>query len=229
MPLGSVCLTKTTLIDYPGKVAAVVFTPGCNLRCPYCHNPELVDGSIPEEAISFTELDAFLDKRRNVLEGVCITGGEPLMHQDLADLIDLIHFHGLAVKLDTNGMFPRRLAQQKCEFIALDVKTVPSKYHLVGAESGEPVLESIQWILSSGIDHEFRTTMAPGIIDEEDLTEIAELVEGTKNYTLTSFRPGITLDPAYSSKTPYSREDLEKFADTLGEKGIPVHLRLGTG
>jgi pyruvate formate lyase activating enzyme len=225
MPLEKVCLTKTTLIDYPGKVAAVVFTPGCNLRCPYCHNPELVTGPIPEEAISFDDLEVFLDKRKNVLDGVCITGGEPLIHPDLPDLINLIRSFGLAVKLDTNGTFPERLKEQKCDFIAMDIKTVPVKYHLLGADNPAPVIESIKWILSSGIDHEFRTTMAPGIVEIEDLDEIAELIQGTQQYILTGFRPGNTLDRKYSDTAPFPPEAMEKALQRIVSKGISVKLR----
>lgn len=225
MPLEKVWLTKTTLIDYPGRVAAVVFTPGCNLRCPYCHNPELVAGPYPADPLSLKDIELFLLRRKNVLEGVCVTGGEPLLHPDLPELIELIRSFGLSVKLDTNGLFPDRLKLQKCDFIAMDIKTVPAKYHLVGAESPEPLLESIRWIISSGIDHEFRTTMAPGIIDIEDLDEIAELIQGTGRYTLTCFRPGKTLDENFGKTLPYSSEAMKEAVEKVASKGIPVSLR----
>ena len=225
MPLERICLIKTTLIDYPGKVGAVVFTPGCNLKCPYCHNPEMVTGPLPSDAISISDFEFFLVKRKNVLEGVCITGGEPLLHPDLPELIDLIRSYELSVKLDTNGMYPGRLKEQKCDYIAMDIKTVPSKYHLLGADSPAPVLESIEWILSSGIEHEFRTTMAPGIVDIDDLDEIAELIQGTNQYTLTSFRPGKTLDTEYGKKLPYTSEFMNEAVERVASKGIPVKLR----
>jgi len=106
MALTHVGLQKTTLLDFPGEVAATVFTPGCNLRCPYCHNPSLVQPPYPQDLISLEELDRFLEKRAKVLGGVCITGGEPLLHDNLDELISLIRSHGLKVKLDTNGTFP---------------------------------------------------------------------------------------------------------------------------
>ena len=135
-------MLKTTLLDFPGEVAAAVFTPGCNLRCPYCHNPELVRPPFPDEMISLEKLGVFLEKRASLLGGVCITGGEPLLHDNIGDLVSLIRSHGLKVKLDTNGTFPERLARIDADYIAMDLKTDPEKYHRLlppGREyKGEP-------------------------------------------------------------------------------------------
>jgi pyruvate formate lyase activating enzyme len=130
--LDRVGLQKTTLLDFPGEVAATVFIPGCNLRCPYCHNPGLVSPPFPEDMIPVGELDAFLSRRARVLGGVCITGGEPLVHPDIGSLVGIIRSHGLQVKLDTNGTFPGRLeellASGLVDYVAMDIKTAPDLY-----------------------------------------------------------------------------------------------------
>src|SRR6056297_2964372 len=121
-------LQKTSLVDFPGELAATVFTPGRNLRCPYCHNPQLVIPPYPEDMITLDELDAFLNRRDGLLGGVCITGGEPLLHEDLPELLHLVRTHGLKVKLDTNGSFPDRLSGIFVDYVAMDLKTAPSRY-----------------------------------------------------------------------------------------------------
>ena len=225
MSLSSFCLTKTTLIDYPDKVAAAIFTHGCNLRCPYCHNPELVIPPFPEESISQSEFISFLKKRRSVLGGICISGGEPLLHDDLKELIDDIHSFGLSVKIDTNGTRPEHLEKLPCDYIAMDIKTSLEKYSLLGCKDPGAVKASAEYILSSGIRHEFRTTLTPGIVNEEDIQNIGELISGTEKYILTSFRPGKTLDPAFSNIQPYSKQESEKFVQILRDRNIPAFLR----
>lgn len=128
MALDRLGLVKTTLLDYPGEVAATIFTPGCNLRCPYCHNPDFVSGDPTGEEITLGEFFRFLEKRKGVLGGICITGGEPLIHKDLGDLIAAVRERGLKVKLDTNGTFPERLASLDVDYIAMDLKTIPDNY-----------------------------------------------------------------------------------------------------
>jgi pyruvate formate lyase activating enzyme len=137
MALSSLGLIKTSLIDFPGEVAAVLFTFGCNLRCPYCQNPALVTGPPPRDFISREEVRAFLKKRKDVLGGVCITGGEPLLHSDLGELIGEIKSLGLKVKLDTNGTIPERLREANVDYVAIDFKTSLEKYRLLtGTEIG---------------------------------------------------------------------------------------------
>lgn len=214
MALTHVALQKTTLLDFPGEVAATVFTPGCNLRCPYCHNPKLVQPPYPEDLISLEELDYFLEKRAKVLGGVCISGGEPLLHKDLSKLIGLIRSHGLKVKLDTNGTFPERLAQIDADYIAMDLKTSPEKYEelfLPGSKKnynkenlGTQVKKSLNYLKNSGIPYEIRTTVVPGIIGREEMNTMAPLLEGVEKYSLTPFRGGNTLDPEYSHYPPPS-------------------------
>ena len=226
MEFTRVALQKTTLLDFPGEVAATVFTPGCNLRCPYCHNPELVQPPYPKELISFEELDRFLKKRAKVLGGVCISGGEPLLHTGLSELIELIRSHGLKVKLDTNGTFPERLVQIDADYIAMDLKTSPEKYEellLPGSKNngnkkdlGTQVKKSLSYLKTSGIPYEIRTTVVPGIIGLEEINTMAPLLEGVEKYSLTPFRGGNTLDPAYSHYPPPSEALMDELCALAG-------------
>lgn len=233
MALPAVVLVKTTLIDFPGRVAASLFIPGCNLRCPYCHNPELVTGPIPENAIPIDRVLALLDSRRPVLGGVCISGGEPLVHPEIGYLVTAIREMGFAVKLDTNGTFPERLASLPLDFIAMDLKTSPSRYHAVmGCSSADSagdiarrVVESAEYVVGSGIRHEFRTTMVPEIVGPDDLTAIAELTAGADLYVLTEYRDCLTLDPEFPRRPPYSRAELADMARTVEGYGVRVKVR----
>jgi pyruvate formate lyase activating enzyme len=220
-------------------VAAVLFTKGCNLRCPYCHNPELVTGPTPDDFIDLEEALTYLRKRRNVLSGVCITGGEPLIHDELPSLVDRIHALGLKVKLDTNGTLPERLRQSGADFFAMDVKTSLSRYHLVtpsvsllGAPRPEDlerrVKESITWILAEGLPHEFRTTVVPGIVRRADIEAIVKEIRGTDRYVLAGFRPAETLDPAYADVEPPAAPELEELCRLVVDRGLPCGLRMNT-
>ena len=226
-------IVKTSLIDYPGEVAAVLFTRGCNLRCPYCHNPELVLGEAPAGMLSFDRVLDILKARRNVLGGVCVTGGEPLLHPEIKEVLRAIRATGLKVKLDTNGTLPEALASAEVDYVALDVKTSPDKYGLVaGPEApayGEAVKESIRYLLASGKDYEFRTTLGPGIVGLEDIKEISRLVAGAKAYTLAQYRPGKTLDEEYGrTRLPYSEAEAEEMKKEIERNGTPCRLRLNS-
>ncbi len=240
MSLTHIALQKTTLLDFPGEVAATVFTPGCNLRCPYCHNPELVRAPFPESMILLEELDLFLRKRSAVLGGVCITGGEPLMHSDIDRLIQLIRSHGLKVKLDTNGTYPDRLRDFDADYVAMDLKTDPDRYHRLLPRSGasgspttdqlgEAVRRSIEWLRESGTPYELRTTVAPGICEEEDLQAMIPLLKGAKRYVLTPFRPGTTLDPEYSDMPAPESVYMEHLVRIARTSGVPCVLNMGAG
>ena len=195
-------LQKTSLIDYPGRVSCVVFLTGCNFRCPYCHNPELALGRYPAR-IALAELSAFLAKRLTLLDGVVITGGEPTLHAELPVLCRHIRDMGLAVKLDTNGTHPQMLEELIREglldYVAMDLKTALDTYHpsWCPAGSGASVRQSIQVIMSSGVDYEFRTTCAPGFVDESLMARMAVAIRGARRYFLQNFNPAIMLDPDY--------------------------------
>ena len=205
-------LVKTTLLDFPGEVAATIFTSGCNLRCPYCHNPELVLGEPAGDEIDVSSFFDFLKRRRNLLGGVCITGGEPLIHEDLPELIHEIRKQGLKVKVDTNGTFPERLALLQADYIAMDLKTVPEKYGLLlpGAPPNLPrrIRESVEILKNSPVAHHFRTTAVPGIVSREEFQQILALIPEERVFYLSGFRPGKTLDPSFQYLTPYSEEEL---------------------
>ncbi|MCF7947259.1 MAG: anaerobic ribonucleoside-triphosphate reductase activating protein [Spirochaetia bacterium] len=227
MALTHVGLQKTTLLDFPGEVAATVFTPGCNLRCPYCHNPTLVQPPYPDNLLSLDELDRFLGKRAAVLGGVCITGGEPLLHDNLHELTSLIRSHGLKVKLDTNGTFPERLAEAEVDYIAMDLKTAPEQYDTLLSptkNTGTKIEASVAYLKSAGIAYELRTTVVPGIVGPEELKSMLPLLQGAEKYVLTPFRPGNTLAADYTELKRPSDEYLQQFCNMVTEQGIPCTL-----
>jgi len=221
-------LLKSTLVDYPGEVAATVFTNGCNLSCPYCHNPQLVAGPPPDDFLTREQIMAYLDRRKSVLGGVCITGGEPTLHADLPELIADIHRFGLKVKLDTNGTLPDRLEGLDVDYIAMDIKAAPEHYERVGMpDAAERLRRSMALIRARGRSYEFRTTVVPGIVDDADIDLICENLEPGDNYTLTQYRPYLTLDPAYESVGPYPIETLEAMRDRCVKRGVNAHVRAG--
>ncbi len=221
-------LEKTSLIDYPGFVAAVLFVRGCNLRCPYCHNPELVEGPEPEGMESWETILPFLEKRRSILQGVCISGGEPLLVPELPTLIDEIHKLGYKVKVDTNGTKPEILETLPADYIAMDVKTSPDKYPLVGGskEMGAWVQESAHILMHRDIAHEFRITVAPEIFDLSDAREWASYLKGGMQVVLTGVRLHHTLDPNYKTRVaPYPSSFLREVKNQFLAAGIPCRIR----
>lgn len=195
------------------------------MRCPYCHNPELVNSTEKLETIEWDEIYAFLQKRKNVLGGVCITGGEPLLYDGLEEIIIRIHSLGLKVKIDTNGTLPETLKRLDVDYIAMDIKTVFSKYYkcLYNGDSNI-LIQSIEYIINSGIEHEFRTTVVPGIITKEDISEIVNYLAGAKKYTLHQFRNNETLDISYTDVRPYPFDVLEKMKFIIECSGIPCEI-----
>ena len=209
-------LQKLTLLDFPGTVACTVFTVGCNLRCPFCHNPALVNNPPEDLRISEEEFFAFLKKRQGILDGVAITGGEPLLHADIGEFIAKIKSMGFKVKLDTNGTFPDRLekilASGNVDYVAMDLKNTFEKYaETVGIAGFDTSLikRSIRLIQDSGVDHEFRTTVVSPLHDAGEFEKIAKQVEGSEKYFLQNFvDSGDLLNGEGLSQMP--REDLEK-------------------
>lgn len=231
MALDRLGLAKTTLIDFPGVVAATVFTAGCNLRCGYCHNPQLIPFQPPLDFVRRDEVIDHLTKRRAVLGGVCVTGGEPLLHPDLPDLLREIRTIIPRIKLDTNGMVPDRLRavldERLVDFVAIDLKTAPSRYVELGAPpSGDRRLhESIDIIRASGVDVEYRTTVAPPLVDPDDVDAILNLLRPGDRYVVAQFNPDTTFDPAFAQATVYPRERLEEIVETARSRGIDATLR----
>ncbi len=186
-------LLKFSLIDYPGKISAVIFTQGCNFRCPYCHNPELV---LPEhfcEPFSEEKIFEFFAKRVGQIEGIVVTGGEPTMQKDLIEFLEKVKAMGLLIKLDTNGSNPQVLKKaldlNLVDYVAMDIKAPLEKYAQLTdlKDCAASISKSINIILDSQIDHEFRTTLAKPIVPEEDLPKMASLVKGAKRYRLQRF------------------------------------------
>ena len=229
MALNFFGIQKLTLIDFPSHLAATVFTPGCNLRCPYCQNPELIEGSFRSGMLNRKQLYTFLQKRRNVLEGICISGGEPLIHPNLGELIDTMHKLGYKVKLDTNGTLPERLKYLKVDYVAMDIKTSPGKYSALGYDDkniGDKLVQSVEDIKSRGILYEFRTTLVPRIVTPEDFDVIIPLLKGAQRYYLTQFRTGHTLDPEFREEEPYDEEIFQSIQKRVEEAGIPCRIRM---
>ena len=193
-------LNKTTLLDYPGRVAATLFTGGCNFRCPYCHNRDIVLQNETTVPYDEEELFAFLTKRRHVLTGVCITGGEPTLHPDLPDLFRRIRALGYCVKLDTNGSNPRMLENLiddgLIDYCAMDIKNSPAKYgHTIGLDGQAaaefdlaPIRDSVNILMTQqSIPYEFRTTIVKELHEEEDIFAIAQWIAGANAYFLQSY------------------------------------------
>ena len=183
---------KMTMLDFPGRVACTVFTGGCNLRCPFCHNAGLVEGVGEEWAQE--EIFAFLKKRRGLLDGVAVTGGEPMLQKDLCDFLSAVRSMGFATKVDTNGTFPDRLARVLelglADYVAMDIKNTREKYaQTVGLSSFDfsPVASSISLLAQSGVDHEFRTTVVSPFHTVEDIEGIASLIPADSRYFLQNF------------------------------------------
>ena len=219
-------LQKLTLIDYPGKIACTVFTVGCNFRCHFCHNPELIDparfklSEIIEEKSFFD----FLNSRRGLLDGVCITGGEPTLYPDLPEFIKKIKALGFFVKLDTNGTNPEMLlalvAEKLIDYAAMDIKTSPRKdsYEKVTgvAVDFNNVQKSIKAIMQGGLEYEFRTTVVPALHSEEDILEIADFIKGAKKYYLQKFRAGEKiLNPDFREIKSYPEEFLKELREKI--------------
>lgn len=212
-----------TILDYPGKVSCIVFTPGCNFRCGFCHNPEFVlPEKIAELRENFIKEEAFfnfLAQRRRKLDGVVISGGEPTLMPDLEEFIRKIKSLGFLVKLDSNGNRPavlkRLLDKNLLDYIAMDFKTSLPRYQgLSGQWAVEKnIAESIRLISTSGVDHEFRTTLVKEVHTPEVLHEMCRQIKGVKRLSLQTFRPGITLSPAFANYTPFSEEETGHIAD----------------
>lgn len=223
-------LQKSTLLDYPGKVACTVFTGGCNFFCPFCHNGELIALPAEERGLPREELAAFLKKRKGIPDGVCISGGEPLIHQELPDLLREIKDLGYLVKLDTNGSFPDRLRKLAGEglldYVAMDIKNSKRKYALttgLEAFSIEPVEESVRFLMEGKLPFEFRTTVVRQLHTKEDMLEIGDWIRGKEPYFLQAFERSSNVPD--SGLTAYDKEEMQELADILKGKLPNVELR----
>jgi pyruvate formate lyase activating enzyme len=224
-------LQKFSLSDFPGLISAIVFTRGCDFRCPYCHNPELVDPSRFVSPIPLDKVKDFLRSRRGQLQGVVVTGGEPTIHADLPAFLAWLKEMGFSVKLDTNGTNPgmlRRLAADRTvDYIAMDIKSPLALYAAtvrVPVASADLLL-SIELIRRSGIAHEFRTTFVESLLSAQDVLGIAELVQGCQRYVLQSFRGGKVLEAGLDADESPDRAQLTGIARMVTEAGFAVEVR----
>jgi pyruvate formate lyase activating enzyme len=208
-------IEKFSSRDFPGHISSTIFLGGCTFRCPYCHNSQLV---LSPETIPSLAPDLFLsylDGRKGWLEAVCLTGGEPLLHEDLEELIRVVRERGLLVKIDTNGSFPDRLeallALGLVDWVAMDVKAPLERYREVTRSNVdlERVVRSADLLRGSGVKHTFRTTVVPGLVGKEDVIKIGEWLNGAESYLIQQFVPQTTIDPAYLEVKPFGRTDLE--------------------
>ncbi|PID28806.1 MAG: anaerobic ribonucleoside-triphosphate reductase activating protein [Candidatus Cloacimonadota bacterium] len=208
-------LEKFSMIDFPGKLSAVVFTQGCNFRCPYCHNPELV---LPEkftEPLSEDEIFDFLQKRKNQLDAVVITGGEPTMHKSLPEFIKAVKAMGFLVKLDTNGtnpaMLEKLLAENLPDYVAMDIKAPLRKYKdVVKTEvNDKDIRKSIELLKNSSVEYEFRSTIVDSLFDKNDVSEIKTMIQGCGKYFIQNFSPAKTLDLDFKMENPVSEDDVD--------------------
>ncbi len=223
-------LQKLTLLDFPGKVACTVFTGGCNFRCPFCHNASLVIGCDTEAAYSEEKILAFLEKRVGVLDGVCITGGEPLLQRDIIPFLEKIKALGYSIKLDTNGSFPKRLKELAAlgliDYVAMDIKNSPHSYaKTVGLNAFDisAINESVDFLLSGAVDYEFRTTVVKELHTEEDFLHIADWLEGAKRYFLQGFID--SGDIIGNNLHAYSSQEMHGFKDMVKNRIPSVQVR----
>ena len=207
---------KCSMIDYPDKLSAIVFSQGCNFRYPYCHNPELV---VPEKfnvPMREDEIIDFLKTRIGKLDGVVLTGGEACLQNNIIEFARKIKDLGFLIKLDTNGSKPdvieKFLSENLIDYIAMDIKTSPAKYNDFFASkiSFSSVLASINLIMNSGLDYEFRTTVVKSLLSKEDFIKIGELIRGAKTYYLQKFVPTKLFDESYVNAETYSDEEFEE-------------------
>lgn len=215
-------LQKTTFIDYPEKIACIVFTQGCNFRCGYCHNPELFENKEP--VLSVPAFFEFLNKRKGKLDGIVITGGEPTLHgKDLIEFIKEVKSLGFLVKLDTNGTHPdvlqKLLNENLLDYIAMDIKAPLAKYKTITQTDIDTkiIKKSIDMIMNSGVDYEFRTTIVKSQLSVEDLRQIGELIQGAKRYYMQKFLATKILDETLMSEESYTDEEFKNLRTILEE------------
>lgn len=222
---------ETSFVDWTGKISSVVFTPGCNFRCPFCHNHELVLDphrfeTIPEEHV-LDRLSTF----RGWIDGVCITGGEPTLQPDLGDFIRRLKATGVAIKLDSNGTRPDILSElirdELVDYVAMDVKG-PLNHIDYSRASGVPiqleaVLQSISILKRGLVAYEFRTTVVPGLHGEQEISSMADFLDGSSLWRLQDYNPQNAMDESLRSRAPYSSEQMERLVQIAGEKVPVVH------
>ena len=220
-------LQKTSLIDYPGKIAPVIFFPGCNLRCPYCHNPDLAYGRT-EGLLHRNEVFEYVKFRAPLLGGVVLSGGEPLLYPGTPDFIKQIKDEtGLPVKIDTNGLSPRILTDLEVDYIAMDLKTVPGRYTELGgdASSEEKIVQSLEILRNGNMPYEIRTTIVPRLFSLDDVPEMSHYLKKVDNHIITGFKPGHCLSEAYNKMSEVPESLLIQYQERFQNNGCSTEIR----
>jgi len=219
-------IQKTSLLDFPNRICSVLFTPGCNLRCPFCHNWRIVIDPKPpflneEMALKIVE------ERKKYIDAVAVTGGEPTIHKELPKFLKKLKDRGFTVKLDTNGFDSRLLEEclQHVDYVALDVKTSLKKYVSLGASDTVELVRTVEILKTGKVEYEFRTTVVPGFVDTTDIYEMREFVKGAKRWALQQFVPKDTLEKSLSSLRPYPPEIFSEYAATIKNYAEEIILR----
>ena len=225
-------LMKLTLLDFPEKTACTIFTGGCNFRCPFCHNASLVTRVNEQEIIPESEILSFLSKRQGLLDGVCITGGEPLLQPDIEDFIRKVKDLGFLVKLDTNGSYPDKLkhlvSKGIIDYVAMDIKSSPENYgKVIGIDNFDvtPIRESAEFLMEGHIPYEFRTTLVKELHDENDIVKIGQWLNGADKFFLQTFVDsgdiiGKNLSAFSKDETEYLYTILRKYIKTAQIRGL---------
>ena len=227
-------IQKTSLIDYPDKMSTVIFTGGCNMRCPFCQNPELILGQKKFPDLDEDKIIEFIKQRKMWIDGICVTGGEPLIYPDIIELMKKIKKETeLPIKLDTNGLNPELLKeiidQKIVDYIAMDIKSDQEHYSkAAGCELDiEKIRKSVEFIKKSGIDYEFRSTIVPDFFNETIVENIGKWLKGSKRYCLQQFQSGVPLlDKEFEGKTPYQEEVFNIFKKILEKYVDEIILRI---
>jgi pyruvate formate lyase activating enzyme len=217
---------ETSFLDWDGQVVSTAFVPRCNFRCPFCHNLDLIDHPDKHKTIPFAHIEKYLVEHKDFIDGICLTGGEPALHKELGlfEFLRKIKQLGFKIKFDTNGTDPdliqQLLKEKLVDHIAMDIKgPLDERYQkLAGVQVDlDAIKQSIAGIIKSGLGYEFRTTVVPTLLDTQDIEDIAREIAGAKKYVLQQFVPANCRDAGLRSLKPYSKEELEKMAETAGK------------
>lgn len=223
-------IQKLSALDFPDHLAVTVFTVGCDFRCPYCQNPELVRGEYPVE-VPEEEVLELLEERKGFVDGLCVTGGEPLLHRDIVPFLRRVKEVGMDIKVDTNGHHPDLLRELLddglVDYVAVDIKAPPSRYRDVVRAKVDvsKIEESISLLKETKVPHEFRTTVVPGLLEDGEYEEIARWLKGAPRYALQAFRPVRTLDPEFRKLDPTPPELLKDLCRRLSPYFLECEVR----
>ncbi len=227
-------LQKTSLIDYPDKISTVLFTQGCNMDCPYCHNPSLIPNENDNEYMNLEYFWQYLEKRKDLIDGIAITGGEPLIQESIYNFIKKIKSYNLSIKLDTNGtnfnLLKKLIDEKLVDYVAMDIKGPIKEYEIFcGIKLNKVLIDNIvksrEYIINSKINYEFRTTVVPELHTKDTIKTIARELKGVNNYFIQNFRSEKVNDTSYKDKRSFSETELNEFLKIFKDKNINAEIR----